>query len=191
MSALCLQEKAEQQDSSQHTIIGTLHVVKEADHEAAAAAAAHSSSLSKNGPILPDMAGFEGDEKLHQAPVDPAARKQACTAAAAAVRRRQPPSVAHQVKLIILRSARKWVSSRAALMTDLLLTALLGIAVGVAQGRNNNPQLSLLWMLITQLAFGCMMLARSINSFGTERHLFLQQESQVRCVVHAVGVGGG
>jgi hypothetical protein len=168
-----LQEEAEQQETSQITVTGRLHVVKEADHEAAG-----SSSLSRQLPLLPDLHDHEDDNAQKQ-PYDPAAAKTACTNAAAAVRRRRPPSLAHQVKLIILRSARKWVSSRAALMTDLLLTALLGIAVGVAQGRNNNPQLSLLWMLITQLAFGCMMLARSINSYGTERHLFLQQESQV------------
>ncbi|WIA22163.1 hypothetical protein OEZ85_004499 [Tetradesmus obliquus] len=178
-----LQEEAERQDTSTH-VVGRLQQVKESstDHEAAAAAHSSSSSFArhnKNPLLLPDL--HQDDEEadaLHKAaPLDPAARKVACTNAAAAVRRRRPPSLAHQVKLIVLRSARKWVSSRAALMTDLLLTALLGIAVGVAQGRDNNPQLSLLWMLITQLAYGCMMLARSINSYGTERHLFLQQES--------------
>jgi phosphoglycerol transferase MdoB-like AlkP superfamily enzyme len=71
-------------------------------------------------------------------------------------------------------AACRWRSCCSCLYRLLLLLLLL-----LLQGRNNNPQLSLLWMLITQLAYGCMMLARSINSYGTERHLFLQQESMV------------
>jgi hypothetical protein len=48
------------------------------------------------------------------------------------------------------------------------------------QGHLASPGESVLWLLITQLAYGCMALARSTNSYGSERHLFLQQECQVR-----------
>jgi hypothetical protein len=81
--------------------------------------------------------------------------------------------------VIIMRDIRKWVSSRTALMTDLLLTALLGIALGVAQGRTTTAGDSVLWMLITLLAYGCMSVARSTVLYGQERHLYLQLESQV------------
>lgn len=77
-----------------------------------------------------------------------------------------------------MRDVRKWVSSRTALMTDLVLSALLGIALGVAQGRTTNAGDSVLWMLITLLAYGCMSVARSSVLYGQERHLYLQLESQ-------------
>lgn len=100
-------------------------------------------------------------------------------AASAAVLSRKLPSTARQLYLIIKRSARKLISCRHALMTDLLLTSVLGLALGVAQGRTADPGGSLLWMLITLLAFGCMMLTRSTISYGLERHIYLQLENQV------------
>ncbi|WIA38572.1 hypothetical protein OEZ86_001885 [Tetradesmus obliquus] len=99
-------------------------------------------------------------------------------AAAALASARQLPGVREQLWVVVVRCGRKWVSSRQNLMTDLLLTALLGLALGAAQGHLASPGESLLWLLITQLAYGCMALARSTNSYGSERHLFLQQESQ-------------
>jgi hypothetical protein len=59
----------------------------------------------------------------------------------------------------------------------LLLPLLLLL---LPQGHLASPGESVLWLLITQLAYGCMALARSTNSYGSERHLFLQQECQVR-----------
>jgi hypothetical protein len=79
----------------------------------------------------------------------------------------------------MLRSSWKAVLSRSALMTDLLLTSLLGLALGVAQGRDIQPGRSLMWMLITLLAYGCITLVRSTRSYGSERHLYLQLESPV------------
>jgi hypothetical protein len=79
----------------------------------------------------------------------------------------------------MLRSSWKAVLSRSALMTDLLLTSILGLALGVAQGRDIQPGQSLMWMLITLLAYGSITLVRSTRSYGSERHLYLQLESPV------------
>jgi ABC-type phosphate/phosphonate transport system ATPase subunit len=102
----------------------------------------------------------------------------AAAAAAAAVKTRRLPSTAQQLRLIIRRSGRKLIACRHALMTDLLLTSVLGLALGVAQGRTQDPGVALLWMLITLLAYGCMMLTRSTLSYGYERHIYLQLENQ-------------
>jgi hypothetical protein len=104
-------------------------------------------------------------------------------AAAAAVRSRKLPSVAKQLQTIMLRSSWKEVHSRSALMTDLLLTSVLGLFLGVAQGRNIQPGSSLTWMLITLLAYGCITLVRSTRTYGSERHIYLQQESPVSGVL--------
>lgn len=110
-----------------------------------------------------------------QAPATPAA----AAAAAAAVRSRKLPSVLKQLQIVMVRSSWKEVHSRSALMTDLLLTSVLGLALGAAQGRNISPGSSLTWMLITLLAYGCISLVRSTRSYGSERHIYLQQESPV------------
>lgn len=114
-----------------------------------------------------------------------ASGKDVTAAAAAAVSSRKLPSLPTQLELIMLRCSWKAVLCRSALMTDLVLTSLLGLALGIAQGRNIQPGSSLTWMLITLLAYGCISLVRSTRSYGNERHLYLQQESPVR------GGGGG
>jgi hypothetical protein len=107
------------------------------------------------------------------------AAEDAAAAAAAAVSSRQLPSLAKQLQLIMLRSSWKGVLSRSALSTDLILTSILGLALGVAQGRNIQPANSLTWMLITMLAYGTITLVRSTRTYGNERHIYLQQESSV------------
>jgi hypothetical protein len=109
--------------------------------------------------------------------------------AAAAVKSRKLPPVLRQLQLVVKRSFWKAMLARSGFMTDLLLTSVLGMALGVAQGRNNEPSMSLLWMLITLLAYGCMTLVRSTRCYGHERHLYLQQESPVS-EMHAWGLGG-
>ncbi|KAF8058431.1 ABCG25 [Scenedesmus sp. PABB004] len=118
-----------------------------------------------------------------------AAATAAAAAAAAAVSSRSLPGLWYQLGVVVRRSGRKWVSARTALMTDLVLTAFLGLALGAAQGRTNRPADSVLWLLIMLLAFGCMTLARSIHTFGEERFLYLQQESQAGVSVTAWVVG--
>jgi hypothetical protein len=71
-------------------------------------------------------------------------------------------------------------------MTDLLLTSVLGLALGVAQGRDIQPGSSLMWMVITLLAYGSITLVRSTSSYGSERHIYLQQESPVSDLLCAV-----
>lgn len=100
-------------------------------------------------------------------------------AATAALASRQLPSMFKQLQLVMLRCFWKAVLSRSALSTDLILTSLLGVALGVAQGRNIVPGGSLMWMLITLLAYGSITLVRSTRSYGSERHIYLQQESPV------------
>jgi hypothetical protein len=122
---------------------------------------------------IPDAADTDADSTR---PADSHVR----TAAGDKTKQRRFPRIGRQMWVIITRDVRKWVSSRTALMTDLVLTALLGIALGVAQGRTTNAGDSVLWMLITLLAYGCMSVARSTVLYGQERHLYLQLESQVR-----------
>eukprot|EP00775_Hariotina_reticulata_P007451 gene7451-7661_t len=97
-------------------------------------------------------------------------------AAIAAVTSRKLPSAYNQLRTIIFRCSRKLVACRSSLMTDLLLTSVLGIALGVAQGRDQDPAQAQLWLLITLLAYGTLMLARSTHTFGRERHIYLQLE---------------
>ncbi|KAF8061902.1 ABCG21 [Scenedesmus sp. PABB004] len=124
-------------------------------------------------PGLPGGAAARGAApRWVAAPGEPAA-----AAAAVAATRRRLPSTAEQLAVMLGRCGRKWISSRGALMTDLLLTALLGLALGTAQGHIDNAGESVLWGLITLLAFGTMALARSTHSLGDERHLFLQSEA--------------
>jgi hypothetical protein len=113
-------------------------------------------------------------------------------AAAAALSSRRLPSLGKQLQTIMLRSLWKAVLSRSALMTDLLLTSVLGLALGVAQGRVIQPGSSLMWLLITLLAYGAITLVRSTRSYGSERHIYLQQESPVSvCALTCVfGFGG-
>jgi hypothetical protein len=79
----------------------------------------------------------------------------------------------------MLRCSWKQLLSRSALMTDLLLTSVLAILLGITQGRNVLPGNSLTWMLIKLLAYGCITMVRSTRSYGSERHIYLQQESPV------------
>lgn len=68
-------------------------------------------------------------------------------------------------------------------MTDQLLMSVLAMFLGIAQGRNALPGNSLTWMLIKLLAYGCITLVSSTHSYGSERHIFLQQESPVSGVL--------
>jgi hypothetical protein len=105
---------------------------------------------------------------------------QAVDVALAAVTSRKLPPAYIQLATIILRSSRKLVACRHSLMTDILLTSVLGIALGVAQGRDQDPTRGQLWLLITLLAYGTLTLARSTHSYGRERHIYLQMECHVR-----------
>lgn len=137
----------------------------------------------KLAPIPADSAATMGDAPLPTACANGSthgiAAKEAAAAAAAAVSSRRLPSLAKQLQLIMLRSSWKSVLSRSALSTDLILTSILGLALGVAQGRNIQPSSSLTWMLITMLAYGAITLVRSTRTYGNERHIYLQQESSV------------
>jgi hypothetical protein len=124
-------------------------------------------------------AGVLGTSPYHACTSPGAGGVAEAEAAAAAVRSRKLPSVAKQLQTVMLRSSWKEVLSRSALMTDLLLTSVLGLFLGIAQGRNIQPGSSLTWMLITLLAYGCITLVRSTRSYGSERHIYLQQESPV------------
>lgn len=158
----------------------------------------HSFVAGKLAPIPADSAATMGDAPP---PVDCAygsthgggksiAAEDAAAAAAAAVSSRRLPSLAKQLQLIMLRSSWKAVLSRSALSTDLILTSILGLALGVAQGRNVQPSSSLTWMLITMLAYGAITLVRSTRTYGNERHIYLQQESSVRWCPNAWLEGG-
>jgi hypothetical protein len=92
------------------------------DYSAPAAAAAVSASQLKKQPV-------DANHSRH-ASHSSAAAAAAATALASA---RQLPSVREQLWVVVVRCGRKWVSSRQNLMTDLLLTALLGLALGAAQ----------------------------------------------------------
>jgi len=152
----------------------------------------HSSYLVKLPPIPADVEGAGDTRQLahaHGAAVTPAGdpgrdasatteAAAAAAAAAAAVSSRQLPSRAKQLQVVMLRFSWKSVQSHA-LMTDILLTSVLGLALGMAQGRQIYPGSSLMWMVITLLAYGCITLVRSTRSYGSERHIYLQQESPV------------
>lgn len=150
----------------------------------------HNSYLVKLPPIPADVQSAGNTWQLapaNGAAVTPAGDASSTTeaaaaaaAAAAAVSSRRLPSWAKQLQVVMLRSSWKAVQSRTALMTDILLTSVLGLALGVAQGRQIYPGSSLMWMVITLLAYGCIQLMRSIRSYGSERHIYLQQESPVR-----------
>lgn len=104
-------------------------------------------------------------------------------AAAAAVSSRKLPPVWKQLQTIMLRCFWKSVLCRSGVMTDLMLISILGLALGIAQGRNNDPTMSLLWLLIGLLAYGSVTLIGATRSYGRERHIFLQLDSPVSCVV--------
>jgi hypothetical protein len=96
-----------------------------------------------------------------------------------------------QAVFIFRRSSRKWVNDRDVLVSDVFLTALLALVLGAAQGGSQRPQSSLVWMIITMMAFGCLTLVRALRSFGPERIIFLQREHRVSGCVRGVCGGGG
>jgi hypothetical protein len=90
------------------------------------------------------------------------------------------PGTWSQMWTIFERSSRKWLNASEVVLADVLLTALLGCILSVAQQQSGGtPQGSLLWLVITVMAFGCLALMRSLRSFGGERVIFLQRESRV------------
>jgi hypothetical protein len=132
---------------------------------------AAANAMAADCPLLKD----EDDDGM----IDPARMASIRAAAATAVRARALPPPLHQLQTIFVRSAMRKVSSRSAFMADLALTGLLGLALGAAQGQNSAPDMLIMWLVITLLAYGCMSLARSISMYGDERTLYLQLESRV------------
>jgi hypothetical protein len=116
-----------QQPAAAHVAIPTdeLRQLREASSTAVAAAANACSAAAEQ----PADAG----RYTQKAPGS--GSSSAAAAAAALASARQLPGVREQLWVVVVRCGRKWVSSRQNLMTDLLLTALLGLALGAAQVR--------------------------------------------------------
>jgi hypothetical protein len=100
--------------------------VSEAVTASTAAAAAAASRQFKQQP-------GDASHSKHGSQSSAATAAAAAAAATALASARQLPGVREQLWVVVVRCGRKWVSSRQNLMTDLLLTALLGLALGVAQ----------------------------------------------------------
>jgi hypothetical protein len=136
----------------------------------------------------PSTAGAGSDSKTPQPQQHQQLQKQqgrgcwgcaASSSAAGPPGGKQLPGLPLQAAYIFRRSARKWVNDRDTLVSDVFLTALLALILGAAQGGSQRPQSSLVWMIITMMAFGCLTLVRSLRSFGPERIIFLQREHRV------------